>query len=432
MNKFKPINVLILGSGGREHALAWKIKSSPLLNKLYVGPGNSGTAEIANNINININNVPEVKKIIKTNNIKLLIIGPEAPLVEGMHDEIEKDHEISDLIIIGPKKKGAMLEGSKSFAKKFMKKYHIPTANYKSFNSNSWKNAIQYLKESLPPYVIKVDGLAAGKGVFICKTFEEASSVIKNITIKSSFGNAGNKIVIESFLEGIELSVFILTNGKDYKILPTAKDYKRVGENDTGLNTGGMGAISPFPFLNEELLKKIKINIIEPTLEGLKKEKIDYQGFIFFGLMNVQNNPFVIEYNVRLGDPETQTIMPRIKSDLLELMVSIEKKTEFKKHEIDINNFASSTVIIASGGYPEKYTKGYSIVGLNNLSNCISFHAGILKKNNKTVTNGGRVLAITALGDDIKEAREIAYRNVEKVCFENLYYRRDIGLDVIK
>jgi phosphoribosylamine--glycine ligase len=425
------LNVLILGSGGREHAIAWKINQSPILNKLYVAPGNSGTLNIAENLDIDIHNYDSVKNCILTQNINLLIIGPEDPLVKGLHDQLDVDKEIPNLIIIGPKKSGAQLEGSKSFAKRFMFKNDIPTANFKSFDINNLNEAKSYLEQSSPPFVIKADGLAAGKGVFICKTLTEATNVVQDIVVNKKFGSAGQKIVIESFLDGIELSVFILTNGQDYKILPTAKDYKRIGENDVGLNTGGMGAISPVPFADKILMEKIKTKIIEPTLVGLKKEHIEYTGFIFFGLIKVENEPFVIEYNVRLGDPETQVIIPRVKSDLLSLLSSINDKETFKNMEVNIADSVATTVILTSGGYPEEYKKGYLIKGLEDLKGSIPFHAGLKLENKKYLTNGGRVVAITTLDDNIATAIKKTYHNIEKISFQDMYFRKDIGNDLI-
>lgn len=431
MTKFNSCNVLILGSGGREHAIAWKIKQSPILNKLYVAPGNSGTSTFAKNISVNIANYESVKKIILTENIGLLIIGPEDPLVNGLHDQLEQDAEIIDLIIIGPKKEGAMLEGSKSFAKKFMQKYNIPTASFKSFKAKDYQKAVDYLYQIKAPYVIKADGLAAGKGVVICNTMKEAESVIKEMTTEKRFGNAGNKIVIEEFLDGIELSMFILTDGENYKIFPAAKDYKRIGEGDTGLNTGGMGAISPVPFLDKVLRKKIENTIIIPTIRGLKKERIEYQGFIFFGLINVQNKPYVIEYNTRLGDPETQVIMPRIKSDLLKLLISIDNVSKFKKQDIIITKQIAATIILTSGGYPETYEKGHIIKGLQKVSESIVFHAGVKINESEHITNGGRVLAITSMDNSLDLAINKSYKNIRKIKFQDMYFRKDIGQDVL-
>jgi len=347
-----------------------------------------------------------------------------------LHDQLDNDDEIHDLIIVGPKKNGAQLEGSKAFAKKFMDKYSIPTAGYKSFSLNEYEDAINYLNTIHPPYVIKADGLAAGKGVFICQEYNEAKRIIEDIMLKSKFGQAGDRIVIEAFLDGVELSVFILTDGINYKLLPSAKDYKRIGENDTGLNTGGMGAVSPVSFLDEKLLEKIKLKIIEPTLQGLQTEQIEYSGFIFFGLIKVNNEPYVIEYNVRLGDPETQTIMPRIESDFLELLTNLNKPEKFKNKKISINQHHATTVILTSKGYPEHYSTGHTVTGLNNINKCNAFHAGLKNKNTDYVTSGGRVLAITALGSNLENSMINAYDNVKKIKFENLYFRKDIGADI--
>ena len=426
------INVLIIGSGGREHAMAWKIKQSTLLNNLYVAPGNSGTEQIAENLIINPDNFDQLKTTIINKEIKLLIVGPEVPLVEGIRDKLKAENDLKELKIIGPNREGAMLEGSKLFAKKFMKKYNIPTAGFQHFDADSIKNAKQFLTKNTPPFVIKADGLAAGKGVFICSEIQEACDVLDKVIIESKFGKAGEKVVIEEFLEGIELSVFILTDGVNYKILPTAKDYKRIGENDTGLNTGGMGAISPVPFVEEKFMEKIKSKIIEPTLVGLKAEKIDYSGFIFFGLIKVNEEPFVIEYNVRLGDPETQAIMPRIKSDFLEILLKIDSPKEFEDYVLKISSEFASTIIITSGGYPEKYVKGYTLSGLEKIKNSLVFHAGLKKENNIYKTNGGRVLAITNCADNLKSSLDLNYKDVHKIKFDKLYFRKDIGKDVIK
>ncbi|MBJ04931.1 MAG: phosphoribosylamine--glycine ligase [Flavobacteriales bacterium] len=427
------MNVLILGSGGREHAIAWKISQSEILEKLFVAPGNYGTSTIATNIDIDLIDYKKIKNTIIENKIHLLVIGPELPLVNGLHDQLSNDNDIKDLIIIGPKKEGALLEGSKTFAKKFMKNYKIPTAKYKSFTINEASEAKNYLSTLNPPYVIKADGLAAGKGVFICKNIHEAQNAINSIFFESKFGESGKKIVIEEFLSGIELSVFILTDGHSYKILPVAKDYKRIGNGDTGLNTGGMGAVSPVTFANNFFLKKVEKKIIYPTLEGLKKENIEYKGFIFFGLISVDGDPFVIEYNARLGDPETQVIMPRINSDLLKLLYSMKSKSEFKQQTIDISKLRASTIILSSGGYPEKYEKGYIINGIDLINDSIVFHAGSkITKDGQIVTNGGRVLAITSLNDKHEEAIKIGYKNVKKIKFKDCYYRQDIGKDLIK
>ena len=430
--KHNSINVLILGSGGREHAIAWKIKKSELLDKLFVAPGNSGTSKIATNIDLNINDFNCVKNQIIEHQIHVLVVGPEDPLVNGLHNRIKNDEDTKHVIVIGPKKEGAMLEGSKSFAKEFMQKNNIPTAKYKKFKSTSIKDAKSFLKTMSSPYVIKVDGLAAGKGVFICENINDANNVLEDLARNSKFGEAGKNIVIEEFLNGIEMSVFILTNGSSYKIMPSAKDYKRIGENDTGLNTGGMGAISPVPFINSDLQEKIEKKIINPTIEGLKKDGIDYIGFIFFGLINVDGEPFVIEYNARLGDPETQAILPRVDSDLLKLFVNIENNNSFKSLPIKTSQLSACTVILSSGGYPEKYSKGYTVDGLNNISKSIPFHAGLKLENTTHLTNGGRVLAVTSLHKETQTAIKTCYASVEKINFKNMYFRRDIGQDIIK
>ena len=432
MSDLKLFNTLIIGSGGREHALAWKIKKSPILNNLYIAPGNSGTQMLGTNINIDITDFVEIKNVIKKKKIHIIVIGPEEPLVNGLHDQLKEEKQFKDLIIIGPQKTGALLEGSKSFAKKFMSKYKIPTATFKSFQSDESDLAIKYLHTLSPPYVIKADGLAAGKGVYICKELRKAVNIVKEITLESKFGDAGKKIVIESFLDGIELSVFILTNGNDYKILPIAKDYKRIGENDTGLNTGGMGAVSPAPFVTPEVLNKIKDKVIDPTIVGLKKEKIEYIGFIFFGLIVVKGEPHVIEYNVRLGDPETQVILPRIKSDLLELMTKINNKRAFATSNVLIDSHAAATVILTSGGYPETYRTGYTVNGLKKVEKSVAFHAGLQLKDKKHITSGGRVLAITSVAKNLNEAIKISYQSIDEIYFQDMYFRKDIGSDMIR
>ena len=438
------INVLILGEGGREHAIACKIKESPLLNKLYVSPGNSGTQMVAENIppmTTSGINITEIKYTILDKNIHLLIIGPEALLVEGIHDELLNDGRFKNLIIIGPKKIGAQLEGSKLFAKEFMQKYNIPTAKFKSFTKDDFPLIEKYLKTTTPPFVIKADGIAAGKGVFICDNIEDSMREIKAMMLDEKFGNAGKTIVIEEFLQGIELSVFILTNGKDYKLLPIAKDYKRIGEGDKGLNTGGMGAISPVPFVDNKFLDKIKNQIILPTLDGLQKENIEYSGFIFFGLINVKGKPMVIEYNARLGDPETQAVMPRIESDFLELLSNINHPEKFSKHKVSISNKTAMTIIITSGGYPETYQNGFVIEGLKKIKNSMVFHAGIkntkiysngiYQNKKKYVTNGGRVLAITSLRENLQASIKQSYKSADCIKFKNMYFRKDLGVDLL-
>ena len=428
----KKVNVLILGSGGREHAISWKIKQSPLLNKLFVAPGNSGTLEIAKNIEINILNYIEIKKTILDHKIDLLIIGPEEPIVNGLHDKLISDIDMQDLIVIGPQKMGAKLEGSKSFAKDFMTKNKIPTAQFKTFNIKERNEIKTFLLNSNSPYVIKMDGLAAGKGVFICETFDEAMEVVDRIKMEKMFGAAGEKIIIEEFLVGIELSVFILTDGQNYKLLPMAKDYKRIGDGDTGLNTGGMGAVSPLPFVNKTCLKKIKDKIILPTLKGLKNENIQYTGFIFFGLILVGTEPYVIEYNIRLGDPETQVILPRLESDLLELFLNINNRDLFAELPIIIKNEIATTITVASGGYPEKYKKNLIVHGIKTIQDSIIFHAGLKLENKEYRTNGGRVLNMTSLADNFQSAITKSYNNIKNIHFENLYFRNDIGKDIFK
>ena len=432
MSNQEKVNVLIIGSGGREHSIAWKINQSKLLKNLYVAPGNSGTQKISKNIQVDISNHNEIKNIITQYSIDLLIIGPEVPLVNGLHDKLVADDNLKNLKIIGPKKRGAKLEGSKLFAKKFMQKYNIPTGHFKNFNLQNITEAKKHLQSISPPFVIKADGLAAGKGVFICDKLTEACNIIDEIIINNKFGKAGNEIVIEQFLDGIELSVFILTDGHSYKMLPSAKDYKRVGENDTGLNTGGMGAISPFPFLEKEITEKIKKKIIEPTLNGLKKEAIEYMGFIFFGLIIVDKEPFVIEYNVRLGDPETQVVLPRIKSDFLDILLNVSSKKVFSKSELIISEESATTVIMSSGGYPEKYKTGMAVRGLEKIQDSLVFHAGIKLENGEHVTNGGRVLAVTSCAKKMEKAINKSYENIKKIQFENCYFRKDIGKDVLK
>ena len=425
------VNVLIVGSGGREHAIAWKIKSSKYINNLYVCPGNAGTKQIATNINCDINDFDAIKKILLNKKIDIMIVGPEAILVNGINDEISSDNRFSNLIIVGPKKYGAKMEGSKFFAKQFMQKYNIPTASFKCFNKEQFHLINQHLSSNTPPYVIKADGLAAGKGVFICHTIEDATRAVEDIIIEKRFGEAGNKIIIDQFLEGTELSVFILTNGHEYKLLPIAKDYKRIGENDRGLNTGGMGAISPVPFANQDFIGKIKKRVIDPTLEGLKKEKIPYSGFLFFGLINVNGEPMVIEYNVRLGDPETQAIMPRIDCDLLEILSAMNNESLFNRLDMKIKNDNCASVIVSSGGYPEKYKTNMPIKGLDKDHPSTIFHAGVKFENKIYKTNGGRVLAITSLAPSLKESVKKSYMTLKNVWFRDMYFRKDIGSEFI-
>jgi len=421
------MNILLIGSGGRECALAWKIIQSPRLTQLYVIPGNAGTGNIAINIEIIPYNFESIAKFIIANKIDMMIVGPEEPLVNGLVDFCLK-HEKINIPIIGPSKIGAMLEGSKAYAKNFMIKYGIPTAQYFSVDKSNIEEGNNFLKQLSPPYVLKADGLAAGKGVVILNSLEEATKELSDI-LNGKFGNAGNKVVIEEYLSGIELSVFIATDGKSYIILPEAKDYKRVGEGDKGPNTGGMGAISPVPFANKDFMNKVEERIIKPTIKGLQNESIDYRGFIFFGLMNVSGNPYVIEYNVRLGDPETEVIIPRIKNDLLDLFDNIANQT-LSNFKLDIDPSTAATVMLVSEGYPNSYQKGYEIQNLGNIKDSIIFHAGTTFKNGLTVTSGGRVLAITSLGKNKEEALSISYKNAEIINFKNKYYRKDIGFDL--
>lgn len=423
------MNVLILGSGGREHALAWKIAQSEKLSNLYIAPGNAGTAKLGENINIGVNDFDSIKNIILEKNIEMFVVGPEEPLVKGIYDYIKNDKQFNNLKIIGSSKLGAQLEGSKQWAKEFMEKHNIPTAKYKSFNTTQQEAAYNYIDSVKPPYVLKADGLAAGKGVLILNSKEAAKKELKDM-FAGKFGEAGKTIVVEEFLDGIELSVFVLTDGENYILLPEAKDYKRIGEGDTGLNTGGMGAISPVPFASPDFMKKIEEQIVIPTIDGLKAGNIDYKGFIFFGLIKVNNNPFVIEYNVRMGDPEAEVVIPRIKSDLLEMFIKL-SENKLKECKPDINEKAVATVMMVSGGYPEKYEKGKTITFSMSLEDSVIFHAGTKIDENKNIlTNGGRVIALSSYGNTIREALNTSYKNIEKISFDNSYYRKDIGFDL--
>ena len=424
------MKLLLLGSGGREHALAWKICKSSQLEKLYVAPGNAGTSEIAENIAIDINNFEAVGNFCIQNQINIVVVGPEQPLVNGIHNYFETTNTLQNITIIGPKKEGAIIEGSKDFSKAFMKRHRIPTAKSKSFNKDQLPEALAYLEQKESPYVLKADGLAAGKGVIIEKDLKKAKFALKEL-LNGQFGKSSETVVIEDFLTGLELSVFIITDGVNYKILPEAKDYKRINENDIGLNTGGMGAISPVPFANREFLDKVENQIIIPTVKGLRKEGIEYSGFIFFGLISVKGDPYVIEYNCRLGDPETEVIMPRLKSDILELFDGIATNTLSERDvEIDLRSVAS--VMMVSGGYPENYEKNKEITIGELDEKAMVFHAGTTFKNNKIVSNGGRVLALTSYGKNLETALKSTYKNVGKIHFENQYFRNDIGRDVTK
>lgn len=424
------MNILLIGSGGREHALAWKLSKSKRLKNLFIAPGNEGTNNLGINIDLNTENFKNIEKFILKKDINMLIVGPENIIVKGVYDYLKP--LFPKLIIIAPSKKASLLEGSKKFAKEFMQKNNIPTAKYASFKKNQFNAAIDYLKTISPPFVLKADGLAGGKGVVILNNRLDAEKELKEMLIDKKFGVASDEVLIEEFLSGIELSVFILTNGVDYKILPVAKDYKRIGEGDVGLNTGGMGSVSPVPFVNREFINKIDSSIIKPTIEGLKKEKITYYGFIFLGLINVSGTPKVIEYNVRLGDPETQVVVPRIKSDLITLFAKIENNEEFKLESLQISDKCCSTIILTSKGYPEKYTTGHNISGINKVDeNSFIFHAGTKKEKNKILTNGGRVLAVSSLGETIQESLKKSYKKIEKIKFKGMYFRKDIGLDLI-
>jgi len=423
------MNILILGSGGREHAFALKIADSKLTEKLYVAPGNSGTQQIATNIPININDFEQVKKKSLELGISMIIVGPEDPLVNGIHDFFAKDKETNSIAIIGPKQNAASLEGSKDFAKKFLVRHKIPTARYATFTRENIKEGFKFLKTLTPPYVLKADGLAAGKGVLIIDSFDDAKSQLTEMLVGEKFGIASSKVVIEEFLDGIELSCFVLTDGVNYKVLPTAKDYKRIGEGDTGLNTGGMGAISPVPFANKKLLNKIEQNIIIPTIEGLKKDNIEYQGFIFIGLINVNNNPKVIEYNVRMGDPETEVVLPRIQNDFVEIFQSFKNKT-LDKIELNIDHRSAATVVLVSGGYPSSYNKGIKITGIDHVVDSTVYHAGAIREKENIYTNGGRVLAITSFGNNFQQALKNSYNSASKINFKGKYYRKDLGFDL--
>lgn len=423
------MNILILGAGGREHAFAYKISQSELCDKLFIAPGNAGTAQFGKNINLKLTNFDAIKEFVLKESIKMVVVGPEDPLVLGISDFFTEDSELKDVALIGPSKRGALLEGSKERAKEFMFMHKIPTAAYQSFTAESLRAGKDFLDTLNAPYVLKADGLAGGKGVLILEDLEEAKKELENMLLESKFGNAGEKVVIEEFLDGIELSVFVLTDGEHYKMLPTAKDYKRIGEGNTGLNTGGMGAISPVPFADDELMQKIEERIVKPTVAGLKKEKIDYKGFIFIGLMVIKGEPYVIEYNVRMGDPETEVVLPRIKSDLVELFQKVASKT-LNETEIEIDGNTAATVMLVSGGYPEAYEKGKEISGIANVEGSLVFHAGTKEFNDKIITNGGRVLAVTSFGSDYKEALKKSYQNVDKLHFDKMYYRKDLGFDL--
>lgn len=423
------MNVLILGSGGREHVFAYKIKQSRLCENLYVAPGNSGTEKLATNLEIQLDQFELIVEAIKNHKVSMVVVGPEVPLVNGLNDYIKSHEKLKDVIVIGPNKYAAQLEGSKDFAKEFLNRHNIPTASHRTFTAQTINTAYSYIDSMNPPYVLKADGLAAGKGVLIIDNPEEAKQELNEMLVNSKFGEASKSVVIEEFLNGIELSCFALTDGKNYKLLPSAKDYKRIGEGDTGLNTGGMGAVSPPTFLTDAFLEKVEKKVIRPTIEGLNTDKINYQGFIFFGLIKVKEEPYVIEYNVRMGDPESEVVLPRIKSDLLELLFSV-SNGELSNHHLVIDEKKAATVFLVSGGYPEKYDKGKEISGLDKVSESILFHAGAKCENGKIKTNGGRVIAVTSMADTVEMALKKSYNSIKDIRFEKMYYREDIGFDL--
>jgi phosphoribosylamine--glycine ligase len=423
------MNVLILGSGGREHAFAWKIAKSSSCNQLFIAPGNSGTSQLGTNVNIEVNDFDGIKEFVLTENIELVLVGPEDPLVNGIYNFFKDDERLKEISLIGPSKKGSLLEGSKRFAKEFMFRHNIPTAKYQAFNKDNLDEGYKFLECLEAPFVLKADGLAAGKGVLILNNLQKAKDELKAMVEDAKFGSASSTVVIEEFLEGIELSVFVLTDGDSYKILPSAKDYKRIGEGDTGLNTGGMGAISPVPFADRFYIEKVEREIIKPTIEGLKKDEIEYQGFIFIGLINVKGEPKVIEYNVRMGDPETEVVIPRIKSDLLNLLKGIKDGT-FSEKDLEITDEVATTVMLVSAGYPQAYEKGKEITGIEKVSDSIVFHAGTKQDGETIKTNGGRVLAITSFGESMGDALKKSYDSAEKIAFQGKYFRKDIGFEL--
>jgi phosphoribosylamine--glycine ligase len=422
------MNILIIGSGGREHALGWKLKQSKKLQNLFFAPGNAGTSQIGTNLAANASDFQKIKTLALQNNIGLMLIGPEVPLVEGLHDFFAGDPELNSVMVVGPKKEGAQLEGSKDFAKDFMIRNNIPTAKYLTVTNQNPDEGFAFLNTLKSPYVLKADGLAAGKGVLIIESLEETKISLKEM-LAGQFGDASRKVVIEEFLSGIEVSFFVITDGKSYKILPEAKDYKRIGEGDTGLNTGGMGSISPVPFADKAFMDKVEKQIIQPTISGLQNENIEYNGFIFFGLISVNKNPYVIEYNVRMGDPETEAVMLRIKSDMVDLLEGAATGT-LENKELEIDERSAAAVMLVAGGYPGHYEKGNVITGIGNVKNSIVFHAGTKAENTDIVTAGGRVLAISSYGSDMKDALKTSYRNAEIIQFEKKYYRKDLGFDL--
>ena len=422
------MNILILGSGGREHTFAYKIAQSDLCDRLFVAPGNAGTSQIATNVAIGVTDFEAIKDLVIKEHIEMVVVGPEDPLVQGVYDFFKADEQLKNVAVIGPSKEGATLEGSKERAKEFMMAHGIPTAAYQSFTAATLAEGQAFLETLQAPYVLKADGLAAGKGVLIIQDLEEAKTELANM-LGGKFGDASTTVVIEEFLDGIELSVFVLTDGKDYKILPTAKDYKRIGEGDTGLNTGGMGAVSPVPFVDDAFMQKIEDRIVKPTIDGLAKENIEYKGFVFIGLIKVGDDPKVIEYNVRMGDPETEVVLPRIQSDLVQLFQAVSQGT-LSDATLELDERSATTIMVVSGGYPEAYEKGKVISGIDTIEDSIVFHAGTTTKEGAVVTNGGRVIAITSFDTDFREAIKKSYQNIEKLHFDRMYYRTDIGFDL--